>query len=126
MGCFLLGSELGVYACVFFLLKGKHNGLDLVSMLEVNKVRGFTGGRDWAQRAHMCSWNGLTCSPNQTHVLGINLSSSELSGSISHELWHLTSLEIWSMLFPRAPVCDLGHDLIIHASFSPATHSKYQ
>ncbi|TKY45360.1 Serine/threonine-protein kinase BRI 2 [Spatholobus suberectus] len=37
---------------------------------------------NWSPTTHICSWNGLTCALNQTHVVGLNLSDSGISGSI--------------------------------------------
>ncbi|PPD78458.1 hypothetical protein GOBAR_DD24618 [Gossypium barbadense] len=47
----------------------------------------------WSLRAHICSWNGLTCSHDEAFVIALNLSAATLSGSIPTELWNLVSLQ---------------------------------
>lgn len=50
--------------------------------------------RNWSPTTtQICSWNGLTCALDQARVVGLNLSGSGLSGSISGEFSHLISLQ---------------------------------
>ncbi|KAL4345360.1 hypothetical protein S245_037889 [Arachis hypogaea] len=48
---------------------------------------------NWSPTTHMSNWNGLTCSLDQEHVIGLNLSGSGISGSISVEFNHLSYLQ---------------------------------
>lgn len=82
LGAFLAVTLGDNSAAAYWLLRVKSELIDPAGVLE-----------NWSPSSHICSWNGLTCSDNQTRILGLNLSGSGLSGSLSHEFGRFTSLE---------------------------------
>lgn len=48
----------------------------------------------WSDSTNVCEWTGITCSKDGLRVVGLNLSSSSLSGSISPALANLQALRI--------------------------------
>ncbi|RZC80072.1 hypothetical protein C5167_042649 [Papaver somniferum] len=49
---------------------------------------------NWSSKVNICSWNGVKCAVSLNQVVGLNLSNSGLSGSISSEFSNLVSLQI--------------------------------
>ena len=88
---FLLLSIL----CTTFIATMANNATDSYLLLKVKSelVDPLGAFSNWFPTTQFCNWNGITCAVDQEHVIGLNLSGSGISGSISVELGNFTSLQ---------------------------------
>ncbi|KAJ0736149.1 putative protein kinase RLK-Pelle-Singleton family [Helianthus annuus] len=79
---FSFSNGFGYYNEHEFLLSTKASIFDPLNFLS-----------NWKNSSSFCSWNGVSCDSNSTHVTRINLSSKNLSGKISESLFKILHVE---------------------------------
>ena len=89
-------SAMGsIWMCHFFLLLSilgttfiettANNATDSYWLHRIKSelVDPFGALSNWSSTTQVCNWNGITCAVDQEHIIGLNLSGSGISGSIS-------------------------------------------